>query len=299
MINVCGVNIRVRGQLLRIAQLDADKYQFVGDPVEMIGGLRRCGQRVDIFTFLQRVPDSQPKYSYPFEMDNLAALPISTFDHWWTKQIDGKTRNMVRKAEKKEVVCREAALDEEFLRGIWEIYNECPIRQGKPFSHYGKDLDTLRREESTYLDCSFFIVAYSEGKMIAFLKLTCDQFSTQAGLLNIVSMISQRDKAPTNALLAEAVRSCAKRNLQYLVYSNYAYGNKDKSSLSDFKKANGFCRMDLPRYYVPLTLIGRLALQMGMHRRLTDHIPEPVLAKLRKYRDSRHSRRLQSAAGVS
>jgi hypothetical protein len=299
MIKVCGLNTRVQGQLIRIARLDADKYQFVDDPDVMIDGLRRCGQRIDIFTFLQRLPDKTPKYAYPMEWDNLAALPISTFDHWWTKQIDNKTRNMIRKAEKKEVICREADLDEDFLKGIWEIYNECPVRQGKPFSHYGKDLDTVRREESTYLDESFFIGAYWEGKLIGFLKLTCDQFGTQVGLLNIVSMIGQRDKAPTNALLAEAVRSCAKRNLPYLVYSNFAYGNKERSTLSDFKEAHGFCRMDLPRYYVPLTLAGRAALQLGMHKRFADHIPEPVLAKLRKFRNGWHSRRLQSAAGVS
>jgi hypothetical protein len=299
MLNVCGINVRVKGHLLRTARLDADKYQFVDDPVAMINGLRKCGQRIDIFTFMQRVPDSRPKYAYPMEWDNLAVLPISTYDHWWTKQLDNKTRNMVRKAEKKEVVCREVPLDDALVRGIWEIYNESPVRQGKPFSHYGKDIETVCREEATYLDSSFFIGAYFEDKLIGFLKVFCDQTRTQAGLLNIVSMIRHRDKAPTNALLAQAVRSCTERNIPYLVYSNFSYGNKEKSTLSEFKKANGFGRVDLPRYYVPLTIVGKTALRAGLHKKLTDHIPEPVLARLREFRDGWYSRRLQSAAGVS
>src|SRR5438105_12129543 len=43
---------------------------------------------------------------------------------------------------------------EELARGIWEIYNETPIRQGRKFFNYGKTLDTVRREASTFLDCS-------------------------------------------------------------------------------------------------------------------------------------------------
>jgi len=49
----------------------------------MLEALRKCGTRIDLFTFMQRLPETSPKYDYPMESDNLAALRITTFDDWW------------------------------------------------------------------------------------------------------------------------------------------------------------------------------------------------------------------------
>lgn len=228
--------------------------------------------------------------------DNLAAMPISSFDAWWTQQLNSKTRNMVRKAEKKGVVVREVPFDDALVKAIWEIYNESPIRQGKQFPHYGKDLETVRREEATYLDHSIFIGAFLEQKMIGFTKLVSDQTRTQAGVMNFVAMVEHRDKAATNALIAHAVRVCAEHGISYLVYSNFAFGKKQRDSLSDFKEHNGFRRIDLPRYYVPLTRLGLIAFRLGLHKKFSEHLPEPVLAKLRDIRSRWNNRKLQPAA---
>ena len=299
LINVCGKQIRVQGRAVRIGRLDADKYQFLDDPEAMLAGLKESGKRIDLFTFMQRLPESTPKYQYPMEMDNLAAIPVSTFDRWWNHQIGFKARNKAKQAEKKGVTVREVRFDDVLVKGIWEIYNECPFRQGKPFGHYGKNLETVHKEEATYLDSSIFLGAFLGEEMIGFVKMVHDETRTQAGLMNIVSMIKQRDKAPTNALVAHAVRACADRKISYLVYSNFAYGKKEKDSLSDFKERNGFQKMDLPRYYVPLTPLGRLALRLGLHKRLTDRLPESVAAKLREYRNAWYNRKLQSVAEAS
>src|SRR5437667_10591558 len=117
---------------------------------------------------MQRKPDTSPKYRYPMVWDNLAVLPVTTYDHWWTRQVNDKTRNMVRRAHKKGVTLRELSFDDELLRGIWTIYNECAIRRGKPFAHYGKDLDTVGAEAGTFLDRSTFIGAFLEEKLIGF-----------------------------------------------------------------------------------------------------------------------------------
>ena len=299
LINVCGKQIKVQGRAVRIGRLDADKYQFLDDPEAMLAGLKESGKRIDLFTFMQRLPESTPKYQYPMEMDNLAAIPVSTFDQWWNHQIGFKARNKAKQAEKKGVTVREVRFDDVLVKGIWEIYNECPFRQGKPFGHYGKNLETVHKEEATYLDSSIFLGAFLGEEMIGFVKMVHDETRTQAGLMNIVSMIKQRDKAPTNALVAHAVRACADRKISYLVYSNFAYGKKQKDSLSDFKERNGFQKMDLPRYYVPLTPLGRLALRLGLHKRLTDRLPESVAAKLREYRNAWYNRKLQSVAEAS
>jgi hypothetical protein len=291
--------IRINGRLLRVARLDAEKFRFVDDPEPVLQDIRRSGARVDLFTFMQRLPETKPKYSFRMEWDNLAVIPLSSFENWWNKQIGFKGRNKAKQAEKRGVILREVSFDDELVRGIWQIYNECPIRQGKPFSHFGKDLETVRKEEATYLESSIFIGAFLEGRLIGFVKLLCDETGTQAGLLNIVSMIAHRDKSPTNALVVEAVRACTKRNIPHLVYSNFAYGNKQQDSLSDFKERNGFQRVEVPRYYVPLSRLGAAALSMGLHHKFTERLPESWTAKLREYRNAWYSRKFQSATQVS
>jgi hypothetical protein len=291
VIKVAGRDIKVTGRVIRTARLDADKYHFIEEPESILEELRRSRERIDLFTFMQRPPHTEPKYAYPMEFDNLAAIRITTFEKWWNQQIGFKARNKAKQAEKKGVILKEIPFDDSLARGIWEIYNETPIRQGRRFPHYGKDLETVRREAATFLDCSFFIGAFLEDKLIGFVKLTTDETNTQAGLMHIISMVQHRDKAPTNALVAHAVRACAARGIQYLVYSHFAYGKKQHDSLSDFKERNGFERINLPRYYIPLTPLGRLALQFGLHGKIIDYVPEPLIAKLRELRASLYSRR--------
>jgi hypothetical protein len=292
--NVYGKDIHIKGKLIRVAGLAADTYEFLEDPIATIDALRSSGMGIDLFTFMQRLPHTSPKYRFPMEWDNLAALPVSTFDHWWTQQIDNKTRNMARKAEKKGVTLREVSFDDALVQGIWEIYNECPVRQGKPFAHNGKDVEVVRKEAETFLDRSFYIGAFLGDKLIGFAKLLCDETRSQAGLVHIISMIQHRDKAPTNALIAHAIRSCAARGIPYLVYSRFSDGNKQRDSLIEFKERNGFQRIDLPRYYVPMTRKGWVAFRLGLHKRFADHIPEPVLTKLRELRNAWYNRKLQS-----
>ena len=52
---------------------------ILDDPEPAFAELRRV-VRADLFTFLQRLPETAPKYSYPMEWDNLAALPITSLN---------------------------------------------------------------------------------------------------------------------------------------------------------------------------------------------------------------------------
>jgi hypothetical protein len=293
LIKVCGMNVKVEGRLIRIARIDGDKYTFPADPEAMLEELRRCGTRIDLFTFLQRLPEISPQYGYAMEWDNLAVLPVSTFDHWWNRQIRSDPRNRARQAEKKGVVFREMPFDDALLRGICEIYNECPIRMGKPFPHYGMNLERAREYAGTFLDRSVYWGAFVGDKMIGFIKLVTDESRTQACLVHILSMVQHKDKAPTNALIAQAVRVCADRKIPYLVYEHFSYGKKKSDSLSHFKEVNGFQRVDVPRYYLPLTPLGRVALRLRLHHRLVDHLPESVAVHLRDWRKAWHGRKFQ------
>lgn len=294
---LCGRDIRFRGTVIRTAFLDGEGYQFLEDPEKVLKALRACNARIDLFTFIQRVSEAVPKYAYPMEWDNIAVLPISSFENWLTRQIGFKVRNKINKAQRSGVVVREVPFDEALVRGITNIYNESPIRQGKPFWHYGKDIEAVRGINGTFIDQSIFIGAFLEEDLIGFVKLVTDEHSRQAGLMQIVSMIQHRDRAPTNALVAQAVRSCTERNISYLWYANFSYGKKQHDSLADFKRHNGFQKIDVPRYYVPLSVAGRVALSLGLHHRVTDRIPESVASKYRRIRTFWYRRKLQATTG--
>jgi hypothetical protein len=291
--------IRISGRILRMARLDAELYHFLSDPQPMIDQLRDSRDRIDIFTFMQGLPETGPKFKYAMEWDNLAVLPVSTYENWWKNQIRSITKNRAKQAEKKGVVIREVEFDENLAIGIWQIYNECPVRQGRRFRHYGKDFNTVYREAATYLDYSTFIGAYFGDELIGFIKMVADENRVQAGLMNILSKMQHKDKAPTNALLAQAVKSCAGRRISYLVYNNYEYGGKQHDGLSEFKERNGFKRVNVPRYYVPLTRLGECALRMGFHHRLADRVPEVIAGRLRELRTNWYRRGVQSSREAS
>lgn len=297
LIHACDKEFRIAGRILHIAELHGDRYRFLDDPAPVIDGLRRCGAPVDLVTFTQRLPESKPRFSYSFEWDNFAVLPITTFENWWTHVLGFKARNKAKQAEKNGVVLREIPFDDALVTGIREIYNESPIRQRRRFPHYGKDFETVRREAATFLDSSIFIGAFFNDKLIGFIKLVPDETCTQAGLMNIISMVEHRDKVPQNALIAYAVRACATRSIQYLVYSKFDYGKKEHDGLRDFKERNGFRRVDSPRYYVPLTAMGWAAFRLGLHHSISERIPETVASRLRDLRAAWYAQRYRSATG--
>jgi len=289
-----GKEVQISGRLIRIASV-AEGYEHVDDPRSFCVLLRESGHTADLFTFIQRLSDTSSEVAYSVETDNLAVVPVSTFDHWFTQQIGNKTRNLIRKAEKGGVSVREVPFDDSLVAGIAVLNNESPIRQNRPFWHYGDDLDTVRRTNGSFRDRSVFLGAFFEGDLIGYVKLTSDERHQQAGLMQIMSMIRHRDKAPTNMLVAHAVRSCAERGIPYLWYARFSYGSKKPDSLADFKRHNGFCKADVPRYYVPLTRAGALALSLGLHHGLPNYLPESFMDKVRQVRNRWYDARFRSA----
>jgi hypothetical protein len=284
-----GKRIMVEGKILRIARPHADPQQEwcedVENPEMLIDSLRKTKHCPDILTFWQRLPDTEPKYSYAMERDSIAALPIKSYSYWWENQIDRTARNKARKAEKKGVIVKPATFDDRFIQGMTSIFNETPVRQGRRYLHYGKDFETIKREFSRFLFREEIFGAYLGEELVGFIML-CNA-GTYAFLGQIISKIACRDLAPNNALLAKAVERCAEKGLPYLVY---AYWLDD--GLGDFKRSNGFQKVDLPRYFVPLTKKGKLALSLGVHRLspLGVHrgwkraVPRQIASRLKKLR---------------
>src|SRR4029077_4258214 len=166
-----------------------------------------------------------------------------------------------------------------FVRGMVSIFNEAPLRQGRPFWHYGKDFDTVKQQFSRYLFREKLIGAYYESELIGFMMLG---FAGQYAVTGqIISKIAHREKGTNNGLIAKAVEICAREAVPHLVYVRW-----DGGSLSEFKRRNGFERVRLPRYHVPLTMTGKAALRLGCHHGVSHLIPESALARLKRLRTS-------------
>ncbi len=261
----------------------------------LIRELRARGERPDIFTFAQRVPDADPVHTYYHELDNYAVLPLSTYDHWFQEQIPATTKRSIRASHKRGVSVRVCDYSDDYVRGISSIYNEMPVRAGRRFWHYGKDIESVQRENGTYAARSTYLAADCEGEMIGYLKVVWDKQT--AAIMQILSKISLRDARPNNALMAEVVRQSCRRGVKYLLYEKFDYGKKRGESLTRFKENNGFIRMDVPRYYVPLSGRGVVALRLGLHRELKESVPEWVAAPLRNLREKWSDRSAASFSG--
>jgi len=275
MIN--GHSLIIEGNALRIANLEQEWYEDIQDPETFVNELAKTEAKPDILSFWQRLPDTQPKYSYSMETEAVAALPIESYSYWWDKQIDCKTRNMVRKSQKKGVTVRMVSFDDEIVRGMTSIFNETPIRQGRRFLHYGKDFETVKREFSRFLFREEIFGAYVGEELVGFIMLA--DAGRYAYLGQIISKIARRDLAPNNALLAKAVERCAEKGIPYLAYALWL-----EDGLGGFKRSNGFERFDLPRYFVPLTPKGKLALKLGFHRGWKGAVPKHLRQPLKNLR---------------
>jgi hypothetical protein len=281
-----GQTYSVTQGLVSVMSLEDEWCEDVDDPATVIAALNHSDIRADIFTFWQRLPDVKPKYSYTMELDSIAALPIKSYPFWWEKQIERKVRNKVRKAQKKGVTVKMASFNDAFVRGMTSIFNETPIRQGRRFFHYGKDFETIKRQFSRFLFREEIFGAYLGEELIGFIMFA--NAGNYALLGQIISKIAYRELAPTNALLAKVVEHCAQKGFPYLVYALWL-----DDSLGDFKQSSGFQKFDLPRYFVPLTSKGKVALKLGLHRGWKAALPNRLKRPLKKLRKLWHGRSVQ------
>jgi hypothetical protein len=267
-----------------VLRLEDEWFEDVRRPAVVIDAVRHSRVSADIFTFWQRLPDLAPKYAYPVEWEELAAIPITSYEHWWNHQIKSRVRNQIRKTQKEGVEIREASFDDEFVRGMAAIFNEAPIRQGKRFWHYGKDFATVKRQFSRFLFREDLFGAYYRGELIGFVMLgNAGKFGVTG---QIISSIKHRDKSTSNALIAKSVELCAKKGTSYLVYLHWS-----DDSLAEFKRRCGFQRTPVPRYYVPLTSLGKLSLTLGLHRGWKQALPKDIRGLLKRLRTAWSARR--------
>ena len=252
------------------------------------------GLKADVFTFAQQLPATTPRYAYQTEWESVAAIPLNGFTNWW-EGLPQETRKNVRRAAKRGVVVRTMALDDELVRGIAAINNESPVRQGRPFAHYGESFEEVKKDFSAFKDRCDLFCAYVGDELVGVLKVMYRP--EVASVLKLQSKSSHYDKRPSNALIAAAVEECDKKGISFITYGKYRYGKQEKTSLMAFKAHHGFTEILVPRFHVPLTTKGRISIALGLHRGLTGIVPESALSVGRTVRSKWHS--LRVSAGVA
>lgn len=285
---VNGKTVVVTGRLIRVAEVRDEDWQegeVVPCPTEFARTIAKQHQVLgaDLFTFAQRPPDVVPRYPFYHEWESIAVIPLVSYADWWTKRVSSDLRCDVRKAAKRGVVVRSVDFTDDLVCAIKEIYDETPVRQGRTFWHYKKGLEAVRAANSTYLERSEFLAAFDGEQIIGFVKLV--YVDRLARLMQILSKESCRDKRPTNALIAQAVQTAVNRGCSHLTYGNYIY-SQGADSVTAFKRRNGFEEMLVPRYYLPLTARGIMALRFGLQRGPKTLMPRPMVRALRRIRAS-------------
>ena len=287
------------GRRLRIARIDDEEWtedRAIDEPESFISELRAVSPRPDIFTFAQDFWEAQPKYPHPFVWEDVAAVPITTYADWWAA-LPQESRKNVRRAERRGMVVKLVSFDDDLVRGIKGIYDESPIRQGRRFWHFGKDFETVKRENSSFLDRCDFVGAYLNGELIGFIKTV---YVGKVGrIMQILPKNAHLSLHAPNALLAKAMEACCQRGMKYFVYGKYIYDNKGDTPITEFKRRNGFQRLQFPRYFVPLTVTGRVAMKLGLHRGARNLLPASVARFLSDARAWAYRRTLRPAGGAA
>jgi len=257
----------VRRKIFFTIARDSREYLQSIVPTEgLINELRR--RHVDIFSFLERrwcCSLSKPSKSWTKSEDNIGLLHLTSYDDWW-KGIGKKTRNMIRKAEKMGVRTEIAKANDKLAEGIWKIFNETPIRQGRGFPHYGISLDVVK-QNLLFFPESAYIGAYFQGELVGFIHLVRGDRLTV--ISQLLSLQTCWDKAVNNALMAKAIEFCACNHSEWIMYGRM--GNHP--TLDSFKESNGFTKFQVTRYFLPLTTKGRLVIKLGLNRELKDSLP--------------------------
>ena len=112
------------------------------------------------------------------------------------------------------------------------------MRQGKTFTHYGKTIEQVKKDQAAFLDRSDYICAYHEKELIGVVKLIYR--GDVASILTFLPKASHHDKRPANAIMAKAVELCVERGIGHLVFGKFNYGTKKHTPLREFKIRNGF-----------------------------------------------------------
>jgi hypothetical protein len=150
-LEIGGQTYSIERGLASVVGVEDEWYDDVRDPAATIGALKQMKSGgPDLFTFWQRMPDVEARYPYHLEWDDLAVRRFPpTIAGGLADQVTGPQPDS--QGGEGRARRQEAAYDDDFIRGMTTIFNESRVRQGRPFWHYGKDFETVKRQFSRFL----------------------------------------------------------------------------------------------------------------------------------------------------
>jgi len=278
-VNVDGKKLIATGKWLRIAKVRGEEMaeRELENPevyIEKLKGDANDRLKADIFTFTQKLPETQPKYPYRMEWDSVAAIHLTSFKEWW-EGLPQETRKNVRRSQKRAVTITIKEFDDDLIQGIRQVNDESPLRQGMRNGYYGKSYEETKKLYGEFVGRCDFICAYVSDELIGFLHLVYR--GDVAAILNLTTKQSHFDKRPANALMAKMAEVCEAKGISYITYGLYNYGNKRDNPLRTFKIRNGFSEILMPRFFVPLNRWGRICMRVKLHRGLIGILPHSVI----------------------
>lgn len=263
-------------------------FEWVNDVPDLERVYELTKGKADVLMFWERLPRKPNLKIKNRDNVSIAAIPLVNYKYWWNSQIDKKTRNMVRKALKKGVEVKVEGLTDELIHGMEKIYKEAQMRQNKAFAYYGETFEQLKKDFSIWNSHRYshdFLVAYSGEEVIGFQHLI---YTKDSALISaFLSMKRHSNKGPNNLLISKSVEICCRKNLKYLIFERMTGG-----SLGKFKQKNGFMKMDVPRYYIPLSRLGKIICFFKMYRDLIYYysiLPRWIQHVILKLRARAHS----------
>jgi hypothetical protein len=283
--------ISMSGRFFRIAKLRHEWFEFPVEPGALAGKLKQHKPVPDLFTFLQEAHAPRPEFPFYRETAGASLLTIKSFDDWW-ENLHFKARNKARKAQKTGVEIHEVELNDTFIRGVEKIYNESPLRQGRKFTHYGKDFATIKNDLGSFPKESSFTGAYFKGELVGFMKLF--EGNGIMRMIHIIATLAHRDKCVMDALIARAVKICDEKKIVHL-----HYGDWTSRGLGVFRVKYNFQRHDCPRYFIPLTARGKFMLNLRLHRPLRERLPQAWADRLIDVRNHWNAMRYRESGNAA
>ena len=112
-LDIGNTRIATRGRFLQSAVIQDEDWlpqASISSPIALVDAVKKSNLAADIFSFSQRIPETQPLYPFPFEWDNAAVVPITTFRDWWENRLPQESRKNTRRAGRRGVVIKQCFL---------------------------------------------------------------------------------------------------------------------------------------------------------------------------------------------
>ena len=159
-IEIKNIKIDIKGKYIRIAEVREEWDEDITNPKLTINMLKKRGVRIDLFTFVQRLPESRPKYNYYMEWDNVAAIPITSYEYWLKNQIPKQTRNRIKKAIKTGVVIKNIDIGEELFKVPTPRTRKIGILPGAPDTFETCNPATFPCKDCSNDDAGIFVKSF-------------------------------------------------------------------------------------------------------------------------------------------